>query len=177
MVIELTPFSLIRNGDTAADIIICAGDDDADEELHHDDVSDPLLLSVLGPCETSSKKNNLLITEVDDTPKGSTVSKYVVYLCVLIGDTCRGILFPTLWSLVSSLGGTRLTQGLVVAAFSAGRIVGSTVFGYMSEVHGYRVVLTACNVCILIGTLMYALSTHIWMVVIAQLVIGFGAGR
>lgn len=176
MVIELTPFSL-RNRDTivAADIICADEDDDADEENHHDDESDPLLLSVLGPCETSSKKNNLLIT--DDIPKSSAVSKYVVYLCILIGDTCRGIIFPTLWSLVSSLGGTRSTQGLVLAAFSAGRIVGSTAFGYMSEVQGYRVVLAACNICILIGTVMYILASRIWMVVIAQLVIGFGAGR
>ena len=35
---------------------------------------------------------------------------------VLLGDTVRGIFFPTLWPLVSSFGGGKAAQGVIVAA-------------------------------------------------------------
>lgn len=50
-----------------------------------------------------------------------TPSFVVIALVVLVGDTARGCLFPTLWPLVSSLGGDRIMQGYVVSAFSLGR--------------------------------------------------------
>ena len=50
-----------------------------------------------------------------------TPSFAIVALVVLNGDTARGALFPTLWPLVSSLGGDRVMQGYVVSAFSFGR--------------------------------------------------------
>lgn len=105
------------------------------------------------------------------------ISKAVIYMCVLISDMCRGVLFPTLWLLIYSLGGTKATQGMVVAAFSAGRIVGSPFFGHLSEQYGYQKVLVCCNAIIIFGTFLYAISHQVWMVVFAQLVIGFGAGR
>ena len=73
----------------------------------------------------------------DNTPTGATLvaarkkkkfvaswftpSFVVIALVVLVGDTARGCLFPTLWPLVSSLGGDRIMQGYVVSAFSLGR--------------------------------------------------------
>ncbi|KAJ1422194.1 major facilitator superfamily domain-containing protein [Ochromonadaceae sp. CCMP2298] len=103
-------------------------------------------------------------------------SSAVIVLAVLIGDTARGIMFPTLWLLVLSLGGTRFHQGLAVAAFSGGRIVSSPLFGRYSETHGYRPVLIACNLCIFLGTLLYISANSIWMLILAQCCIGFGAG-
>lgn len=50
-----------------------------------------------------------------------TPSFVVIALVVMVGDTARGCLFPTLWPLVSSLGGDRIMQGYVVSAFSLGR--------------------------------------------------------
>jgi len=76
-------------------------------------------------------------TSSDNTPTGATLvaarrkkkfvaswftpSFVVIALVVLVGDTARGCLFPTLWPLVSSLGGDRIMQGYVVSAFSLGR--------------------------------------------------------
>ena len=47
----------------------------------------------------------------------------------MLGDAVRGIFFPTLWPLVASYGGTRASQGLIVAAFSMGRMVISPYYG------------------------------------------------
>lgn len=104
-------------------------------------------------------------------------SKAVVYACVLISDMCRGVLFPTLWLLIFSLGGSKSLQGVVVAAFSTGRIIASPIFGYLSEKSGFQKVLIGCNAIIIIGSLFYAAATDIWVVVLAQLILGLGAGR
>ena len=58
--------------------------------------------------------------EVVVTPTDKPSFVAVGYM-VLLGDTVRGIFFPTLWPLVSSFGGTRAAQGVIVAAFSMGR--------------------------------------------------------
>jgi hypothetical protein len=117
------------------------------------------------------------ISTLLSSPDSDVTSRIVIYLCVLISDMCRGVLFPTLWLLIYSLGGTKATQGIVVAAFSAGRILGSPLFGYWSEQYGFQKVLIICNAIIIIGTFLYAISGHVAMVIVSQLVIGFGAGR
>ena len=50
----------------------------------------------------------------------------IICLIVLLGDSCRGILFPTLWPLVQKLGGDLVLQGYTVAAFSFGRALVSS---------------------------------------------------
>ena len=66
-------------------------------------------------------------------------SFFVICLTVLIGDTARGVMFPTLWLLNQSLGGDKIWQGYAVAAFSAGRVLMSPIFGRMSGTRGYKV--------------------------------------
>ena len=43
---------------------------------------------------------------------------YIVCLVILIGDMARGVMFPSMWPLVSELGGTSVTLGYAVASFS-----------------------------------------------------------
>lgn len=45
----------------------------------------------------------------------------IVMCVVFLGDTARGIFFPTLWTYVKSMGGDRITLGYCVGAFSLGR--------------------------------------------------------
>lgn len=112
-----------------------------------------------------------------ETPQTTTVcSAITIVLCVLVGDMARGVLFPTLWLRVSSLGGNKMHQGIAVSAFSMGRILSSPLFGKLSEIYGYRGVLCACNVIIVMGCLLYSVAQSISIVLLAQLIVGFGAG-
>ena len=52
-------------------------------------------------------------------PRHAKPSFIAVGFMVMLGDAVRGIFFPTLWPLVSSLGGTRSSMGVIVAAFRA----------------------------------------------------------
>jgi hypothetical protein len=104
-------------------------------------------------------------------------SIYTVYWLVFSSDMGRGMLFPTLWLLVSSLGGTSISQGIAVSCYSMGRLIGSTLFGFMVDKFGYRLTFLCCNILMLLGAGLYGFSTALWIVYFAQIIIGLGAGR
>jgi len=130
--------------------------------------------------ESSSLDDNvslmsaLTADEISDKP-----GFYIVSLVVLIGDMSRGVMFPTLWPLVQSLGGTEVTQGYAVAAFSFGRILSSPIFGSWSVTWGYAKTLMTSVFVLLIGTLLYAQAGNVGnpnFLILAQIVMGIGSG-
>jgi len=100
----------------------------------------------------------------------------VIGFIVFIGDTARGLMFPTLWPLVSSMGGTEMTQGFTVAAFSFGRVLSSPRLGRMSTNLGYRKVLVLSLTIIMLGCLLYAKAWNCYILMVAQMIIGIGSG-
>lgn len=56
------------------------------------------------------------------------------------------------------------------------RLIASPYIGRLSEIYGYRRVLVATSVVLLIGTLLYASATSIWQVLAAQIAMGLGSG-
>ena len=132
---------------------------DADEKLLDDRSLTPTILSVDG---------------VTDVP-----GFYVICLVILIGDMSRGVMFPSMWPLVSSLGGTTVTLGYSVAAFSFGRILVSPLFGSWTVTYGYTNTLLFASMILLLGTLMYAQVQNVGrpeFLIVAQTVLGIGSG-
>jgi hypothetical protein len=104
---------------------------------------------------------------------------YVVCFVILIGDMSRGVFFPSLWPLVSELGGTQVTLGYTVAAFSFGRILVSPLFGSWSVTYGYSITLLCSCVVLFLGTIMYAQVQNVGktqFLIVAQTVLGIGSG-
>lgn len=103
----------------------------------------------------------------------------VVCFVILIGDMSRGVMFPTMWPLVESLGGTTVTLGYAVASFSFGRILVNPLFGAWSVSIGYsRTLLLSCFV-LLLGTLCYAQVQNVGRVeflIVSQTILGIGSG-
>ena len=115
------------------------------------------------------------------------ISYWIVCLVILIGDTARGIMFPTLWPLVRHLGGSEQTQGFVVAAFSFGRVFASPYFGKMSVERGYFFALRMSLTILILGSVMYSFSEHMdrfkdiilngtIYLLFAQMIMGIGSG-
>lgn len=104
-------------------------------------------------------------------------STLVVYFNVLTGDMSRGIFLPTLWLYVHSLGGSKSFLGMIVSSYSMGRIIAAPAFGYLSENIGHQQTMIFCNVVILGGTLVYALAKSLPLLLLANFIIGIGAGR
>lgn len=103
----------------------------------------------------------------------------VVCFVILIGDMSRGVMFPTLWPLVESLGGNTVTLGYAVAAFSFGRIIVSPVFGTWSITHGYTNTLLLSTSTLMLGTLLYAQVQNVGytqFLIAAQTILGVGSG-
>ena len=103
----------------------------------------------------------------------------IVCLVILIGDMSRGVFFPTLWPLVESLGGTTVTLGYAVAAFSFGRILVNPIFGAWSVSIGYSKTLLISVSVLILGTQCYAQVQNVGRVdflIFAQTVLGVGSG-
>ena len=115
--------------------------------------------------------------EEDD--KDDRVGFLLVCLVILLGDMSRGIFFPSLWPLIRMLGGSQVTLGYSVAAFSCGRAIASPFFGSWSTERGYRMTLLMSCSILLLGTL---LSTQIQSVgrtsflIFCQTILGVGSG-
>ena len=111
------------------------------------------------------------------------IHDYPGFLCVclviLIGDMSRGVMFPSMWPLVESLGGTQVMLGYSVAAFSFGRVLVNPLFGSWSHQIGYsKTLLLSCSV-LLLGTLLYAQVENVGrpeFLIVAQTVLGIGSG-
>ncbi|KAG7360372.1 major facilitator superfamily transporter [Nitzschia inconspicua] len=104
---------------------------------------------------------------------------YVVCFVILIGDMSRGVFFPSMWPLVSELGGTQVTLGYSVAAFSFGRILVSPLFGSWSVTYGYsKTLLVSCSI-LFVGTLLYAQVQNVGkpqFLIFSQTILGVGSG-
>lgn len=102
-----------------------------------------------------------------------------VCLVILIGDMSRGVMFPSMWPLVERLGGTTVTLGYSVAAFSWGRVLVNPIFGSWSHSLGYTKTLLVSCTLLLMGTLLYAQVDVIGepaVLILAQTLLGIGSG-
>lgn len=111
------------------------------------------------------------------------VHDYSGFLCVcmviLLGDMSRGVMFPTMWPLVQSIGGTQVTLGFSVAAFSFGRVLVNPIFGSWSHTYGYTKVLLGSFSILLCGTLLYTQVQNVGrpeFLILAQIALGVGSG-
>jgi ceroid-lipofuscinosis MFS transporter 7 len=102
-----------------------------------------------------------------------------VCLVILLGDMSRGVMFPTMWPLVQTIGGDQVTLGFSVASFSFGRVLVNPLFGALSHTYGYsKVLMVSCSI-LLLGTLMYAQIQNVGstaFLILAQTVLGIGSG-
>ena len=103
----------------------------------------------------------------------------IVCLVILVGDMSRGVMFPSMWPLVSELGGSQVTLGYSVASFSFGRILVSPLFGSWSVMYGYsKTLLFSCSI-LLFGTLMYTQVQNVGrteFLILSQTILGIGSG-
>jgi len=117
---------------------------------------------------TAARVNNF-----DDCKLSCTVqSKVSIALVVFVGDAARGVLFPSLWPRIQSLGGKKVHQGIAVASFSLGRIVSSPLLGRYSELHGYRQVLIGSTSIFMLGCIAYLFANSLGTIFLAQSTIG-----
>lgn len=103
------------------------------------------------------------------------VSIFVVYWVILVSEASRGLMLPSTWPYLASLGGGKAMLGVFVATFSLGRMATTIPLGYLSDKYSTSAVLTTASIVQIIGHAMYALAPTVWALLVARIVVGFGS--
>ncbi len=103
---------------------------------------------------------------------------FVASLGQLVGTavaTIAGVIIPMLL-IVDNNHLSSMMQGLIGAADLIGIMVGSVVFGNLSDKYGYLPFFRLCPVLILVFSLLAILVPNVWVLVVCLFMIGFGIG-
>lgn len=103
---------------------------------------------------------------------------FVASLGQLIGTTVAtiaGIIIPMI-NILSRPDLSSFMQGLIGAADLIGIMVGSVLFGRLSDRYGYLLFFRLCPLLVLIAALVAVFVPDVWVLVVALFVIGIGIG-
>ncbi|CAI5721381.1 unnamed protein product [Peronospora destructor] len=97
-------------------------------------------------------------------------------------ESSRGMVLATLFLYTKSLGGDLAFMGLLTSLFSVGRLLSSTVFGWMCDHYSFRsVYLVSSGICLL-GNILYLMAdiyvtNSLLVLAVSRFTVGFGAGN
>ncbi|CAI5728928.1 unnamed protein product [Peronospora destructor] len=97
-------------------------------------------------------------------------------------ESSRGVVLATLFLYTKSLGGDLAFMGLLTSLFSVGRLLSSTVFGWMCDHYSFRsVYLVSSGICLL-GNILYLMAdiyvtNSLLVLAVSRFTVGFGAGN
>eukprot|EP00026_Physarum_polycephalum_P004458 Phypoly_transcript_04478.p1 GENE.Phypoly_transcript_04478~~Phypoly_transcript_04478.p1 ORF type:complete len:623 (+),score=60.64 Phypoly_transcript_04478:158-2026(+) len=128
----------------------------------------------------NNDKDPILQTTPPDTspPLRTLGDLVIVFLVLLLSETARGIVLPTLSPYVTLIGGNAVMLGYAVAAFSGGRFVSTIGLGYLSTTMSYKKVLAGSVAICVVGNFCYGLA-FFWgpyVLLVSRFITGFGAG-
>lgn len=103
------------------------------------------------------------------------VSIYVVYWITLVSEASRGLMLPSTWPYLQSLGGTKGMLGVFVASFSVGRMLTTIPLGYLSDKFSTASVLMVASAIQVAGHMVYAVAPSVWVLLVSRTVVGFGS--
>lgn len=97
-------------------------------------------------------------------------------------ESSRGIVLATLFLYTKSLGGDIAFMGLLTSLFSVGRLISSTVFGWMSDRYPFKTVYIVSSGICLLGNLVYLMAdahvaNSLKVLALSRFLVGFGAGN
>ncbi|KAF4315079.1 hypothetical protein G195_011354, partial [Phytophthora kernoviae 00238/432] len=97
-------------------------------------------------------------------------------------ESSRGVVLATLFLYTKSLGGDLAFMGMLTSLFSVGRLISSTVFGWMCDHYSFRSVYLVSSVICLVGNLIYLIAdSHVTgsltALAASRFIVGFGAGN
>ncbi|CAG0896380.1 unnamed protein product [Cyprideis torosa] len=95
-----------------------------------------------------------------------------------LGGSGYGIIFPTVWFYLESLGTTSAFYlGLVNSAFSvAGLVSGLLVGVWADNTENTRLIILSLNCFQIVGDILYFIGVNVWVIFIGRLLGGIGVG-
>ena len=116
---------------------------------------------------------------MEKKPKTWWIDFLLVCSVLLLAESARGVVIGTLSPYLTSLGADTFFLGLVVAAFSVGRLIASFAFGALSDYWTTRSVLLLSTVGCMVGNFLYCFSATVsskYLLLFSRILTGFGTG-
>ncbi|OQR93759.1 Major Facilitator Superfamily (MFS) [Achlya hypogyna] len=100
----------------------------------------------------------------------------LINFVIFVAESSRGIVMPTLFLYCKSLGGGLYEMGLLTSVYSVGRLISSTVFGYMCDRYSFRLVYIVSAVIGLLGNVVYFVPNTSALIV-SRFFVGVSSGN
>ena len=103
----------------------------------------------------------------------------LVCAVLLLAESARGVVIGTLSLYLDTLGGDEFFLGIVVSAFSLGRLIASFAFGALADFWSTRAVLLLSTVACMAGNFMFCMAGSLaskWVLLFSRVLTGFGTG-
>ncbi|PRP89052.1 Major Facilitator Superfamily (MFS) [Planoprotostelium fungivorum] len=103
----------------------------------------------------------------------------IILTVLFFAESSRGMVMPSLNLYVDSLTTEKRWFGILIGSYSVGRLIGSTVLGYLYNKFGIQWTLQFALILSLGGNALYvfaALFNSIWVLLLARLLTGFSTG-
>ncbi|KAI9921561.1 hypothetical protein PsorP6_000585 [Peronosclerospora sorghi] len=107
---------------------------------------------------------------------------FMINFVEFAAESSRGVVLATLFLYTKSLGGDLAFMGLLTSLFSVGRLISSTVFGWMCDRYSFRSVYLVSSAVCLVGNLIYVFADQhvtgsLTALALGRFIVGFGAGN
>lgn len=99
----------------------------------------------------------------------------VIYFITLVSEASRGLLLPSTWPYLQSMGGTKPILGLIVGVLSLGRMLVTVPMGVISDKCSASVVFHVSALVQIFGHLLYILVPAVPAAVASRLIVGLGS--
>lgn len=130
-------------------------------------------------CQPSKSRSEAVVFR-DELKRSTRRTIFACLAIVFLMNVGFSTLIPSIWFFVDALQpGSGCYLGLSISCFSLGQTIGSALLSlwYERSRHHLRLIFGLSLLCIFVGDLWYALSSEIWMLFLARLIAGFGAGN
>ncbi|GFQ88175.1 hypothetical protein TNCT_261091 [Trichonephila clavata] len=110
------------------------------------------------------------------------LKRRLTYGTILMFNLCTGlgyaIIFPTIWNYIHErLGGQASMLGVVISAYSLSSFFANPLVGWWSDKSlNTRTILLVTILAEAVGSFLYFIGMHVWVLIIGRLIAGVGAG-
>ncbi|KAJ0412405.1 hypothetical protein ATCC90586_005425 [Pythium insidiosum] len=111
------------------------------------------------------------------------MNMFLINFVEFSAESARGVVLATLFLYNQSLGGDIAFMGFLSSVFSVGRLISSTVFGWMCDRYSFKFVYIFSSAICLVGNFIYLLAElniangGLYMLAVSRFLVGFGAGN
>jgi ceroid-lipofuscinosis MFS transporter 7 len=102
----------------------------------------------------------------------------IVLAALFVAESSRGLMAPSLYLYNEDIGGDKKSLGMIVAAFSVGRLFGSIFLGWWYNKRGGKEAIIFSLIISAIAHTAYSFATLTgwWLLLLSRTVVGFGTG-